>query len=85
MLSRKRQNLRKPQSFLFGKVSPPKADAPCDENLVKNTISKVLGSCFPYHLQRKCNQYVFTMSQTNNAKFGFPHTTSMKPEPFVSD
>ena len=38
-LSRKRQNLRKPQSFLFGKVSHPKVDAPCDENLVKNTIS----------------------------------------------
>ena len=83
-LTRKRQNLRKPQSFLFGKVSHPKVDAPCDENLVKNTISKVLGICFPFPLQRKCNQYVFTMSQTKYAKFSFPHTTSIKPEPFVS-
>ena len=84
-LSRKCQNLRKPQGFLFGKVSPPKVDAPCDENLVKNTISKVLGICFPYPLQRKCNQYAFKMSQTDNAKFSFRHTISIKPEPFASD
>ena len=84
-LSQKRQNLRKPQSFLFAKVSPPKVDALCDENLVKNTINKVSGICFPFSLQRECNQYVLTMSQTNNEKFSFPHTTSIKPEPFVSD
>ena len=58
-LSRKRQNLQKPQSFLFGKVSPPKVDAPCDENLVKNTIKKSARNLFSISLTEEMQPVCF--------------------------